>query len=382
MVERSRRIAEQLANGVKFLLKKNNVTIIEGSGSLENNKIVNITTSSNQKIRIHATSVIIATGAKARSLDKFMPDGKQIWTAREAMTPTSLPKSLIIIGGGSIGIEFASFYNNLGTEVTIIEAQDRILSVEDEEISAIISKIFTKKGVKIYTSANALECAKEQDYIRVQIQLDNKLHSLTAEKILVAAGIIPNTANLGLEKTNIKTNKGFIETNQFMQTAEPNIYAIGDVAGSPWLAHKASHEGIIAAEIIAGIKTHPIVKFNIPSCTYSSPQIASIGLTEAAAKAAGYEVRVGRFPSIANGKALVINQEEGLVKTVFDAKTGELLGAHLVGSEVTELIHSFVIAKNLETTHQELINTIFPHPTLSEMLHESVLQAYDRAIHI
>lgn len=381
MVERSRSIATQLASGVKFLLKKNQVTVIEGVGSLESNKIINIINAT-QTTKIQAASIILATGAKARMLNKFMPDSNQIWTAREAMTPTSLPKSLIIIGGGSIGIEFASFYNNLGTEVIIIEAQNRILSVEDEEISAIVSKIFTKKGIKIYTNANALEYTKKQDYIYAQVQIDKKLHSLSAEKILVAAGITPNTENLGLEKTNIKTNKGFIETNQFMQTAEPNIYAIGDVAGSPWLAHKASHEGIIAAEAIAGIKTHPIIKSNIPSCTYSSPQVASVGLTEAAAREAGYEIKVGRFPSIANGKALVINDHEGLIKTIFEAKTGELLGAHLVGAEVTELIHSFVIAKTLETTHQELINSIFPHPTLSEMLHESVLQAYGRAIHI
>ncbi len=378
IVERSREISAKLAGGVKLLLKKNKVTVIDGIASLSADKVINID-SSLGKSAIKAENIIIATGARPRILKGFEPDGKQIWTSKEAMVPSELPKSMIIVGSGAIGIEFASFYNSLGVDVTVIEAHSRILPVEDAEISLIARKSFEKRGIKFYTDVKLLKQTKMKD--KIEIELENR-GILPAEILLMAVGIIANTENLGLEKTKIKIESGHIVTNEFMQTSEAGIYAIGDVAGGPWLAHKASHEGIIAAEFIAGLKPHAVNKYNIPGCTYSSPQIASVGLTEEAAKKAGYQLKVGRFPFAANGKALVIGDSEGMIKTIFDAKTGELLGAHLIGTEVTELIHGYVITKSLEGTELDLINSIFPHPTLSEMTAESVLQAFDRAIHI
>ncbi|WP_341790575.1 dihydrolipoyl dehydrogenase [Rickettsia endosymbiont of Polydrusus tereticollis] len=381
IVERSREISAKLAGGVKLLLKKNKVTVIDGIASLSADKVINID-SSLGKSAIKAENIIIATGARPRILKGFEPDGKQIWTSKEAMVPHELPKSMIIVGSGAIGIEFASFYNSLGVDVTVIEAHSRILPVEDAEISLIARKSFEKRGIKFYTDAKLLKQTKLKDKIEVELEIAGKLYKLPAEILLMAVGIIANTENLGLEKTKVKIENGHIVTNEFMQTDEAGIYAIGDVAGSPWLAHKASHEGIIAAEFIAGLKPHIINKQNIPGCTYSSPQVASVGLTEEAAKKAGYQLKVGRFPFSANGKALVSGDSEGMIKTVFDAKTGELLGAHLIGTEVTELIHGYVITKNLEGTELDIINSIFPHPTLSEMTAESVLQAFERAIHI
>jgi dihydrolipoamide dehydrogenase len=381
IVERSREISGKLAGGVKLLLKKNKVTVIEGTATLSSDKVINID-SSLGKSSVKAENIIIATGARPRILKGFEPDGKQIWTSKEAMIPNELPKSMVIIGSGAIGMEFASFYNSLGVDVTVIEAHNRILPVEDVEISLIARKSFEKKGIKFYTDAKLLKQTKIKDKLEVAIEVAGKLHILPTEILLMAVGIVANTENLGLEKTKIKLENGHIVTNEFMQTDEAGIYAIGDVAGSPWLAHKASHEGIIAAELIAGLKPHTINKQNIPGCTYSSPQIASVGLTEDAAKNAGYQLKVGRFPFMANGKALVSGDSEGMIKTIFDAKTGELLGAHLIGGEVTELIHGYVITKNLEGTELDLINSIFPHPTLSEMTAESVLQAFERAIHI
>lgn len=298
------------------------------------------------------------------------------------MIPQHVPKSMIIVGSGAIGIEFASFYNSIGVDVTVIEAHNRILPAEDMEISGIAHKNFEKKGIKIITNAKLIKQTKSKDKIEVELELADKTQKLQAEILLMAVGITANTENLGLEKTKIKVENGYITTNGLMQTAVSGIYAIGDVAGVPCLAHKASHEGIIAAESIAGLKPHTINKHNIPGCTYSSPQIASVGLTEEAATTLGYELKIGRFPFIANGKALVSGDSDGLIKTIFDAKTGELLGAHMIGSEVTELIQGYVVSKNLEGTELDLINTIFPHPTLSEMMHESVFSAYDRAIHI
>ncbi|KJV58708.1 dihydrolipoyl dehydrogenase [Rickettsia felis str. Pedreira] len=378
IVERSREISNKLAGGVKLLLNKNKVTVIDGVASLAGNKIINI----NDKPIVKADNIIIATGARSRVLKGFEPDGKQIWTSKEAMIPQHVPKSMIIVGSGAIGIEFASFYNSIGVDVTVIEAHNRILPAEDTEIAGITHKNFEKKGIKIITNAKLIKQTKSKDKIEVELELSGKTQKLQAEILLMAVGITANTENLGLEKTKIKIENGYIVTNGLMQTAESGIYAIGDVAGVPCLAHKASHEGIIAAESIAGLKPHAINKHNIPGCTYSSPQIASVGLTEEAAKTLGYELKIGRFPFIANGKALVSGDSDGLIKTIFDAKTGELLGAHMIGSEVTELIQGYVVSKNLEGTELDLINTIFPHPTLSEMMHESVLAAYDRAIHV
>ncbi|HJD57990.1 MAG TPA: dihydrolipoyl dehydrogenase [Rickettsia endosymbiont of Ceroptres masudai] len=378
IVERSREISNKLAGGVKLLLKKNKVTVIDGVASLAGNKIINI----NDKPIVKADNIIIATGARSRVLKGFEPDGKQIWTSKEAMIPQHVPKSMIIVGSGAIGIEFASFYNSIGVDVTVIEAHNRILPAADTEIAGIAHKSFEKKGIKIITNAKLIKHTKSKDKIEVELELSGKTQKLQAEILLMAVGITANTENLGLEKTKIKVENGYIVTNGLMQTVESGIYAIGDVAGVPCLAHKASHEGIIAAESIAGLKPHAINKHNIPGCTYSSPQIASVGLTEEAAKALGYELTIGRFPFMANGKALVSGDSDGLIKTIFDAKTGELLGAHMIGSEVTELIQGYVVSKNLEGTELDLINTIFPHPTLSEMMHESVLAAFDRAIHV
>ncbi|HJD55237.1 MAG TPA: dihydrolipoyl dehydrogenase [Rickettsia endosymbiont of Pyrocoelia pectoralis] len=378
IVERSRDISNKLAGGVKLLLKKNKVTVIDGIAKLEGNKIISV----NDNLKVKADNIIIATGARARVLKGFEPDGKQIWTSKEAMIPQHVPKSIIIVGSGAIGIEFASFYNSIGVDVTVIEAHSRILPVEDSEISSLAHKSFEKKGIKIITNAKLLKQTKSKDKVEIELELAGKAQKLEAEILLMAVGIVANTENLGLEKTKVKVENGYIVTNGLMQTAEAGVYAIGDVAGAPCLAHKASHEGIIAAESIVGLKPHAINKHNIPGCTYSSPQIASVGLTEEAAKALGYELKIGRFPFISNGKALVGGDTEGLIKTIFDAKTGELLGAHMIGSEVTELIQGYVVSKNLEGTELDLINTIFPHPTLSEMMHESVLAAYDRAVHI
>ncbi len=378
IVERSREISNKLAGGVKLLLKKNKVTVIDGVASLAGSKVISI----NDKPIVKADNIIIATGARSRVLKGFEPDGKQIWTSKEAMIPQHVPKSMIIVGSGAIGIEFASFYNSIGVDVTVIEAHNRILPAEDTEIAGIAHKNFEKKGIKIITNAKLIKQTKSKDKIEVELELYGKTQKLQAEILLMAVGITANTENLGLEKTKIKIENGYIVTNGLMQTAESGIYAIGDVAGVPCLAHKASHEGIIAAESIAGLKPHAINKHNIPGCTYSSPQIASVGLTEEAAKALGYELKIGRFPFMANGKALVSGDSDGLIKTIFDAKTGELLGAHMIGSEVTELIQGYVVSKNLEGTELDLINTIFPHPTLSEMMHESVLAAFDRAIHV
>ncbi|AFE52386.1 dihydrolipoamide dehydrogenase [Rickettsia prowazekii str. GvV257] len=378
IVERSRKIANTLACGVQLLLKKNKVTIIDGVASFGENKVINV----NDKPTVKAENIIIATGTRPKILQGFEPDIKQIWTSKEAMIPQHVPKSMIIIGSGAIGIEFASFYNCIGVDVTVIEAKNRILPSEDTEIAGIAHKNFEQKGIKIITNAKLIKQTKSQNEIEVELELEGKTQKLQATILLMAVGISANIENLGLEKTKVEVENGYILTNGLMQTAESGIYAIGDVAGVPCLAHKASHEGIIAAESIAGLNPNGINKHNIPYCIYSSPQIASVGLTEEIAKDLGYEIKIGRFPFSANGKALVSGNSDGLIKTIFDVKTGELLGAHMVGLEVTELIQGYVVSKNLEGTELDLINTIFPHPTLSEMMHESVLAAYDMAIHI
>lgn len=382
IVKRSRDVADQLSKGIAGLLKKNKVTVFNGYGKIIGKNKINVT-DKGKSTELNTKNIIIATGARARILSGFEPDDKFIWTYKEAMTPKAIPKSLIIVGSGAIGVEFASFYRNMGADVTIIEMLDRILPVEDEEISNIARKSFEKQGMKIMTSSNLKSVKKNTKDITVTIEQQGKNIELKAEKLIMAVGIVANTENIGLENTKVKVENNHIVTNEWMQTNEDNIYAIGDVAGAPWLAHKASHEGILCVEKIAGLKAvYPIKKDNIPGCTYCRPQIASVGLTEAKAKAAGYEIKIGKFPFIGNGKAIALGESEGLVKTIFDAKTGELLGAHMIGAEVTELIQGYVIAKTMEGTEAELMHTIFAHPTLSEMMHESVLAAYGKVIHI
>lgn len=383
VIGRSRAIATQLANGVKHLMKKNKVTVIEGTAQIKGRQGAEIELSVNQKDTLKAAHVILATGARARSLPGLEADGKLVWTYKEAMTPEDMPKSLLVIGSGAIGIEFASFYRLMGAEVTVVEVQDRILPVEDKEISTLAQKSFEKQGIKIHVNSTTKALKKNKDSVTATLDIQGKTQDITVDRVILAIGIVGNTENLGLEKTKVKVEKGHIVTNEWCATDEHGIYAIGDVAGAPWLAHKASHEGVLCVEKIKGLSTaHPMKKTNIPGCTYSYPQIASVGLTEEAAKATGkYDLKVGRFPYLANGKALAMGEAEGLVKTIFDGKTGELLGAHMIGAEVTELIQGFCLAKTLEATEQELMETIFPHPTLSEMMHESVLDAFGKVIH-
>ena len=378
MVERSRSVSKQLSSGISSLMKKNKVTVIDAHGKLAGGSIIELSNGA----KIKAKSIILATGARAKHLPGYEPDGKIIWTYKEAMVPDHAPKSIVIVGSGAIGIEFASFYNAIGVDVTVVEVQDRILPVEDAEISALAQKSFEKHGIKFILSAKLGKLTRHKDSAEIEVEAAGKKQVLKPDVIIMAVGISPNTENLGLEKTKIKLDRGHIVTSKFCATDEPGIYAIGDVAGAPSLAHKASHEGIVAVEHIVGKKPHPIERENIPGCVYSHPQIASVGLTEAAAKAAGKEIKVGKFPFMANGKAIALGDTDGMIKTIFDAKTGELLGAHMIGAEVTEMIQGFVIAKNLETTEEDLMHVIFAHPTLSEMMHESVLAAYGKAVHI
>jgi len=326
--------------------------------------------------------IILATGARARTLPGMEPDGKTIWSYREAMVPDVMPKSLLVIGSGAIGIEFASFYRDMGAEVTVVEVLDRVLPVEDEEISAFAHKAFTKQGMKLITAAKVASVKALAKGAAVTVETGGKSLVIEVEKVILAVGIVGNVEDIGLEGTKIKVDRTHVEIDQWCQTGEPGVYAIGDLVGPPWLAHKASHEGVICVEKIAGVKgVNPLDTNNIPGCTYCRPQVASVGMTEAAAKAAGHVVKVGRFPFLGNGKAMALGEAEGLVKTVFDAKTGELLGAHMIGAEVTEMIQGYTIARNLESTEAELMHTVFPHPTLSEMMHESVLDAYGQAVH-
>lgn len=383
IVERSRGVAKQLSGGIGHLLKKNKVTVFDGWGKLAGKGKVSVEKDGKVFETLSAKHIIIATGARARVIPGMEPDGKLIWTYREAMVPTEMPKSLIVVGSGAIGIEFASFYRNLGAEVTVVEMMDRVMPVEDEEISLFARKQFEKQGMKIITGAKLAKLEKGANNVTAHIEVGGKTEKVTADRVIMAVGIVANTENIGLENTKVKTERGNIITDEYLQTAEPGVYAIGDVAGAPWLAHKASHEGVICIEKIKGLKdVHPMIKTNIPGCTYCTPQVASVGLTEKAAKEKGYELKVGRFPFIGNGKAIALGEPEGMVKTIFDAKTGELLGAHMVGAEVTEMIQGYVIGKTMEATEAEFMHTIFPHPTLSEMMHESVLQAYGKAIHI
>lgn len=382
IVQRSRAVAAKLSNGVASLLKKNKVSIISGHGTLLNNKTIEVT-GSNGKEKYTANKIVIATGARPRIIKGLEPDNKYILTSKEAMIQEELPKSLLVIGSGAIGIEFASFYSTLGTDVTIVEMQDRILPLEDSEISSLAMKAFLKEGMKINVGTKLNTLKKTANGVVAEIEKNGQTQSISADKAIIAIGIECNIDNIGLENTSIKVDRGHIVVDKYNLTSESNIYAIGDVADAPWLAHKASHEGIIVAEHAAGTKNLRVLnKSNIPACVYSYPQIASIGITEDAAKAKGLNVKIGRFPFVGNGKALALGDTAGLIKTIFDAQTGELLGAHMIGVEVTELIQGFSIAKSLEATELELMEVVFPHPTLSEMMHESVLNAYGRAIHI
>jgi dihydrolipoamide dehydrogenase len=342
---------------------------------------VTVTTGDQTRV-LTGKNVIVATGARARDLPGLKADGERVWTYRHAMVPPAMPTRLLVIGSGAIGVEFASFYSDMGAEVTIVEMLDRILPVEDEEVSAFMAKALAKQGMRILTGAKVSDVTPGKDAVAATITTsDGKAAVESFSHVIVAIGIVPNTENIGLEALGVATDRGHIVNDGFGRTNVPGLWAIGDVAGAPWLAHKASHEGIIAVETMAGLHVHPLDKAGIPGCTYSRPQVASVGMTEAKAKAAGHTVKVGKFPFIGNGKAIALGEAEGFVKTVFDATTGELLGAHMVGAEVTELIQGYVIARTLETTEAELQHTVFAHPTLSEMMHESVLDAYGRAIH-
>ncbi|NIY74227.1 dihydrolipoyl dehydrogenase [Thalassospira sp. HF15] len=381
VIQRSRGVSKQLAGGVGHLLKKNKVTVINGEAKFDGPK--KIVVEGKDKGTYTAKNYIIATGARARALPGLEADGKVVWEYKKAMTPDKMPKSLVVVGSGAIGIEFASFYHTMGADVTVVEIMPQIMPVEDKEVAGLAQKMLTKDGMKILTEAKVSNLKRNADNVVVTVETkDGKKQELTVDRVISAVGVIGNTEGLGLETTKVKVERNVIDTDEFSATAEPGIYAIGDVAGPPMLAHKAEHEGVVCIEKIAGVKdVHPIDPRKIPGCTYCHPQVASVGLTEAKAKEAGYEVKVGKFPFIGNGKAVALGEAEGLVKTVFDAKTGELLGAHMVGAEVTELIQGFVVAMGLETTEEDLMHTVFPHPTLSEMMHESVLDAYGRAIH-
>jgi len=382
IVARSRAVAKQLNGGVGHLLKKNKVTVFDGTGKLAGSGKIAIENRDGKKSELSAKHIVLATGARARTLPGLEPDGKLIWTYREAMVPDVMPKSLLVVGSGAIGMEFASFYSDLGAEVTVVEVMDRILPVEDAEISGLARKAFEKQGMTIHTGATVDSLKAGKNNVSADIELaDGKTEKITADRAVLAVGIVGNVEDIGLEGTKITVEKTHIVTNEWGETGEPGVYAIGDLTGPPWLAHKASNEGVVCVEHIAGLDAHPLDISNIPGCTYCRPQVASVGLTEEKAKEAGREVKVGKFPLIGNGKAIALGDPDGLVKTIFDAKTGELLGAHMIGPEVTEQIQGYVIAKTGEMTEAELMHTVFPHPTLSEAMHESVLDAYGKAIH-
>lgn len=381
VVARSRGVAKQLSGGVAHLLKKNKVTVVMGEATLPKPGLVSVKTEKGVE-ELTAKNIILATGARARSLPGLEADGDLVWSYKHALVPVRMPKKLLVIGSGAIGIEFASFFNTLGADVTVVEVMDRVLPVEDAEISAFAKKAFVKQGMKILEKTTVKKLDRKPG-VGVTAHLEDAKGTTTAEfdTVISAVGIVGNVENLGLEALGVKIDRTHVVVDEFCRTGVPGLYAIGDIAGAPWLAHKASHEGVMVAELIAGKHAHPIKPGSIAGCTYCHPQVASVGLTEEKAKAAGYEIRVGRFPFVGNGKAIALGEPEGLVKTVFDAKTGELLGAHMIGAEVTELIQGYVIGRKLETTEEDLIETVFPHPTLSEMMHEAVLDAYGRAIH-
>jgi dihydrolipoamide dehydrogenase len=373
-------VARQLASGVGHLLKKNKVTVFDGQGRLAGSGAVEVT--GKQPARLTASHIILATGARARALPGLEADGKLVWSYKEAMVPALIPKRLLVVGSGAIGIEFASFFCNMGAEVIVAEVLDRILPVEDAEIAVFARKSFEKQGMRIMTGARVGNVRRGADEVTVTIETEGKSEEVTVDRVISAVGIVGNVEELGLEGTGVVVERTHVKIDGFCRTGEPGVYAIGDLAGAPWLAHKASHEGVMCVEAIAGVAdVHPIDWTNIPGCTYCRPQIASVGLTEARAVELGHSVRVGRFPFIGNGKAIAMGEPDGMVKVVFDATTGALLGAHMIGAEVTEMIQGYAIARTLETTEVELMHTVFPHPTVSETMHEAVLDAYGRAIH-
>ncbi|CUH53490.1 dihydrolipoyl dehydrogenase [Shimia marina] len=381
VVKRSRGVAKQLSSGVAFLMKKNKVEVFMGEATLPANGKVSVKSDKGFQ-ELSAKNIVLATGARARELPGLEGDGKRVWTYKDALVPTHMPKKLLVIGSGAIGIEFASFYNTLGAETTVVEVMDRVLPVEDAEISAFAKKQFVKQGMKILEKSMVKKLDRAKDKVTAHIETGGKVTTQEFDTVISAVGIVGNVENLGLEALGVKIDRTHVVTDQYCSTGVEGLYAIGDIAGAPWLAHKASHEGVLVAELIAGGKPHPVKPESIAGCTYCHPQVASVGYTEAKAKELGYDVKVGRFPFIGNGKAIALGEPEGMVKTVFDAKTGELLGAHMVGAEVTELIQGYVVGRQLETTEADLMETVFPHPTLSEMMHESVLDAFDRVIHI
>ncbi|NRB16460.1 MAG: dihydrolipoyl dehydrogenase [Rhodobacteraceae bacterium] len=381
VVKRSRGIAKQLSGGVGHLLKKNKVTVIMGAATIPAKGKVSVKTDKGGE-ELSAKNIIIATGARARELPGLEADGDLVWTYKHALNPPHMPKKLLVIGSGAIGIEFASFYNTLGADTTVVEVMDRVLPVEDVEISAFAKKAFVKQGMKIMEKAMVKQLDRGKGTVTAHIEVGGKILKQDFDTVISAVGIVGNVEGLGLEALGVKIDRTHVVTDQFCRTGIDGLYAIGDIAGAPWLAHKASHEGVMVADLIAGKHAHPVKPESIAGCTYCHPQVASVGYTEAKAKELGYDIKIGRFPFMANGKAIALGEPEGLVKTIFDAKTGELLGAHMVGAEVTEMIQGYVIGRQLETTEEDLMNTVFPHPTLSEMMHESVLDAFDRVIHM
>ncbi|WP_093994910.1 dihydrolipoyl dehydrogenase [Octadecabacter ascidiaceicola] len=381
VVKRSRGVAGQLSGGIGHLLKKNKCTVIMGDATITAKGKVSVKTEKGTE-EVTAKNIVVATGARARELPGLEADGDLVWTYKAALDPVRMPKKLLVIGSGAIGIEFASFYNTLGADTTVVEVMDRVLPVEDAEISAFAKKQFVKQGMKIMEKAMVKQLDRGKGKVTAHIEVGGKVEKQEFDTVISAVGIVGNVEGLGLEEVGVKLDRTHVVTDEFCRTGVDGIYAIGDIAGAPWLAHKASHEGVMVADLIAGKPAHPVKPESIAGCTYCHPQVASVGYTEAKAKELGYDIKVGRFPFIGNGKAIALGEAEGMVKTIFDAKTGELLGAHMVGAEVTEMIQGYVIGRKLETTEEDLMETVFPHPTLSEMMHESVLDAYDRVIHM
>ncbi|MDA9771396.1 dihydrolipoyl dehydrogenase [Emcibacteraceae bacterium] len=389
VVSRSRGIAGQLSEGIKHLMKKNKITVIEGNGKLVKPGVLSVE-KDGKKTEVHGTDIILATGARAKELPHLKADGERVWTYRHALTPKEVPGKLLVIGSGAIGIEFASFYNELGSDVTVVEMMDRVMPVEDEEISAFSQKSFKSQGINIMTEASVTKLDKKAKTVVCTVESKGgKSQQIEVDNVIIAIGIDGNVENIGLEENKIKVDRGHVVTDEWGHTGVNGVHAIGDLTGPPWLAHKASHEGVVLVEKIAKDKghkeitdVHPMDKGNIPGCTYCRPQVASVGMTEKAAIAAGHKVKVGRFPFIGNGKAIAMGEAEGMMKTVFDAKTGEMLGAHMVGAEVTEMIQGYTVARTLETTEVELMHTVFPHPTMSEMMHEAVLDAFGKTLHM
>ncbi|GAA6192318.1 dihydrolipoyl dehydrogenase [Phaeobacter gallaeciensis] len=381
VVKRSRGVAAQLSGGIGHLLKKNKVTVVMGEATLPAQGRVSVKSDKGTE-ELVGKNIILATGARARELPGLEADGDLVWTYKHALDPVRMPKKLLVIGSGAIGIEFASFYNTLGADTTVVEVMDRVLPVEDAEISAFAKKAFTKQGMKIMEKAMVKQLDRGNGKVTAHIETNGKIEKQEFDTVISAVGIVGNVEGLGLEALGVTIDRTHVVTDEFCRTGIEGLYAIGDIAGAPWLAHKASHEGVMVADLIAGKHAHPVKPESIAGCTYCHPQVASVGYSEAKAKELGYDIKVGRFPFMGNGKAIALGEPDGLVKTIFDAKTGELLGAHMIGAEVTEMIQGYVVGRQLETTEEDLMNTVFPHPTLSEMMHESVLDAYDRVIHM